>query len=207
MNVTLRLLPGLNNRLLGSFVFVMLSLANGACSSQESEFERNPVVRRFIAGPVEFRFYASPSTDGGAATNFKVGESLYLVSTLANSTGVEQVCEPDYSKIIIRCDSLPSLFLRRKDETLWDDKQAETIGIPCGEDIDLSDWDLPKQITIPADFVMRSFIEVRPKEALPVGEYTAEWRIPNEPLNALFSSCGFATAITMVTLSIAVWPE
>lgn len=89
---------------------------------------------------------------------------------------------------------------------MWDN-QSESIGIPCGEDVDLADWGLPKQITVPADFVHRGAIEAHPKEPLIVGKYIAEWRIPNEPLNAILSSCGSATAITAVTLTINVWPK
>lgn len=100
MNIAMKLPPSFSFRPSCGFV-VILSLMNGACSSQGTEFERDPVIKRFIAGPVEFRFYASPATDGGSATNFKVGESIFLVSTVANFTGEEQICEPDYSKIYL----------------------------------------------------------------------------------------------------------
>lgn len=183
--------------------FIALSFAlQTACPVSLEEFDREPVVKSVIGGPLKARFYASPASDGGAATRFRVGETIYLVDTLENTTGREQPCEvgeyPHNS-----CDSSHALY--RDKALIWTNQ--EPLGIPCGEEIPL--LKPPVSLLIPENLLLRRF------ETLPIvsspnfpdfplrpGVYRAEWR----RTSALWDLCEYSAVATTVSLQFSVLP-
>lgn len=170
-----------------------------ACGAPDDEFDRRPVVKSVETGPFRHRFYASPTSTGGAATRFRYGEPIFLVNTVENVTGEIVTCRLDGENVLLDTCPPPTRFVRTGATELWNDGlQGLMI---CGFE-PLPAW-FPEAITFPAAFTLRMPVEVKRTEPLPRGRLTLEWRL--EGIDRLAEICGaYADGPTQATLLIEV---
>ncbi len=170
------------------------------CAAPNDEMDREPIVEKIHAGPLLLRYYASPTSTGGAATRFSAGESIFLVDTMENDSGEIAVCKlpshNDNSPMSTPCGSPMTKAVKQGTEIIWSDRHDAICPFSHG-------FQYPELITFPASVSERKYTEVRKKVALAKGKYDWEW-YPGRGLSWP-TICSFPLEATVVTIPIEIF--